>query len=456
MTARRALFTLLVAGLVLLVAGANPRTKAGEGNGEQQVAGQARVLSPAPGSLSSSAAFTATPCFRPGPLIEVHIATPTIWLGDVAYNLRHDEYLLVWSMEQSVQTHEVWAARVGPYGDVRGTFKVAGEQGKYLDEPAVAYSSEQDEYLVAYNLSLTGSADVDVYAKRLSWDGGWKSNQFAIRTEPDQQWGPKVAHNEAHGEYLVVYWNQWAGGLQDIAAQRVRARDGALLSWRNIATGANENRRTPDVAYNPARDEYLVVYDYIKGTSLQIRGSRFNHDMGTLYPEMAISDQTNYPSDSRVAAGPNEYLILWSTYTFGTDRDIRGRLVSGDGIPQGASAGFNIAGAGTTEGYSHPDVAYSEALGYPVAMEYEPPDTRTDVVAGLVTPGHDSAPGELFPLFDFPALQNSPHVACSPQGHCLIVERDTWDPAELNRWAIRGLVLGVCPRVFLPLVVRSY
>jgi hypothetical protein len=313
----------------------------------------------------------------------------------------------------------------------------------------------QDQYLVAYNSSPWGSADEDIYAKRLSWDGSWKSNQILIRDEADAQWSPRVAYNEAHDEYLVVYWNQWAGGHADIAAQRVRAEDGALLSWRNLATGANEKRQSPDVAYYPARDEYLVVYEYIKGTTREVRGSRFNYHMGTVYPEFAISDQSDYPSEATVAAGPGEYLVLWGTYTAGTDYNIRGRRVSGDGMPQGASAGFDIAGAGTTQGYRHPDVSYSEPFGYLVAMEFGHSNARTDVVARIVMPEQDSATGELFPLFDFPDYQYSPRVACSPHGQCLIVERDTWDPDKLNRWAIRGLPLGGCPRIFVPLATHD-
>lgn len=456
MTAKRALFLILVACLVPLAGGASGPMMAVERGAEPQAGGQAHAMPPAPGSLPPAAASNETPCFRLSPLSEAHIDTGDIWMGDVAYNHHHDEYLAVWSLAQNTQTHEIWAARFGPDGEPRGKFKVAGQQGTYLDGPAVAYSPAQDQYLVAYNLSPWGSADEDIYAKRLSWDGSWKSNQFLIRDEVDAQWSPRVAYNEAHDEYLVVYWNWWAGGHQDIAAQRVRASDGALLSWRNLASGPNEKRSRPHVAYNTARDEYLVVYDYVKGTSMQIRGTRFNHHMGTVYPEIAISDKTNYPSDARVAAGPNEYLVLWTTYTAGMDRDVRGRRVSGKGIPQGPAAGFNIAGAGTEDGYRYQDLAFSERLGYLVAMEYEPPGSRTDIVARFVMPEQDAATGELLPLFQFPELQYSPQVACAPQGHCLIVERDTWDPDELYRWAIRGRVLSACPRVFLPLVVRRY
>jgi hypothetical protein len=129
--------------------------------------------------------------------------------------------------------------------------------------------------------------------------------------------------------------------------------------------------------------------------------------------------------------------------------------VSGDGIPQSPIAGFDIAGSGTTGKYTSPDLAYSATLGYLVAFVYESPATKTDVLGRFVWAGHDAAAGEPFPLFDFSLRQEFPQVACAPDAHCLIVEHDYWDPEGLNRWGFRGLLLGPCPRVFVPLVVRN-
>jgi hypothetical protein len=58
---------------------------------------------------------------------------------------------------------------------------------------------------------------------------------------------PAAVYNSTDDEYLVVYHNSPTGTTEDVAAQRVDASDGSLLSNRNIATGESEIRHYPDV-----------------------------------------------------------------------------------------------------------------------------------------------------------------------------------------------------------------
>jgi hypothetical protein len=455
-SAKRVSVVLLIAVLVLLAGGAS-QPKAGDASTGMGV--NRRPPGLYPGTRSSAAPLAEPPCFVPGPPFDVRIDTNWKCVGDVVRNPEHDEYLVVWSQTVDAQTEEIWAARIGPEGVVRDTFKVAGEQGKQLYWPAVAYSPVQDQYLVAYGLRISGSGNWEISARRMSWDGSWMSNQFPIWHGADDQKLPKVAYCGAHDEYLVVYWNDWASGSDDIAAQRVRASDGALLSWRTIATGVR-SRLYPDVAYNAARDEYLVVYLYYDDAGVgtyQVRGVRFPYDMGMLHEEIIISEPTETNVSPAVAVGSDEYLVVWTVYdSSSTDMDVRGRRVSGGGYPLGPGAGFDIAGAGSTVQYARADAAYSTTLGYLVALQgdfYQ--STNEDVLGRFVRAGEDAASGELFPLFAFPQDQGFPVVACARYGHCLVAEDDKWDPDGMGREAIRGLVLSACPRVFLPVVLGN-
>jgi hypothetical protein len=153
----------------------------------------------------------------------------------VAYNSRQDEYLVVWYTQQGANTEDIWARRVGSDGSLRPSFNVATGEAEKRWQPIVAYSPAQNGYLIVYTYELSAD-DFDPYAKRVSSDGGWMSGEFPIKNETGLQVAPRVAYNNVHDEYLVVYENAWADGLKDIAAQRVRASDGALLSWRNIAS----------------------------------------------------------------------------------------------------------------------------------------------------------------------------------------------------------------------------
>jgi len=201
-------------------------------------------------------------CQTLSPIIDIQIDDLENQEPAVAYNSLHREYLVVWSTEQGPFTTDIWAARVNSQGNVISKFNVATSPGKKRWQPVVAYSSTQDQYLIVYSVEVS-SEDYDLFASRVNWNGAWISQEFSIRVETGKQWLPSVTYNSQDDEYLVVYSNLWPGGMEDIAAQRVRAVDGVLESWANVATGAGEIRGRPDVAYNSMQNEYLIAYDFV-------------------------------------------------------------------------------------------------------------------------------------------------------------------------------------------------
>jgi hypothetical protein len=264
-----------------------------------------------------------------------------------------------------------------------------------------------------------------------------------------------VAYNSQNNEYLVVYENWWAGGLRDIDARRVD-RDGNALggaSGVNIATGAGQERVFPDVAYNAARNEYLIVYTFGVGSNGDIYGKVASANLGTLSSEKTICGDSYDQDFPAVAAGPNEYLVVWEDGTWGTnDYDIFARRVSGDGVPQGDSGGFSIADA-TANLHVEPDVAYGRGYGYLVAWTYD--GGSYDVYARYVMPGQNSASGAEFAIDTTAHDQEEPAVACEPSGDCLVVEQDNWVVGPTaGDYEIRGRF--VLPHhIYLPCVLRN-
>lgn len=416
-----------------------------------------------PASAGTNPAAAQSPIL--GPLLD-------IWTGDgvdnyspaVAYNSLHDEYLVVWWNEQGPNTWDIYARRVGSDGTLKSWFSVAWGAGQKRWQPAVAYSPAQDEYLIVYSYEVT-SDDYDLLAKRVKWDGSWMSPEFVINYDADKQWHPAVAYNSQDDEYLVVYYNWWAGGLADIAAQRVTASDGSLslLSWANVATGAGEYRFEPDVAYNPARNQYLIAYGYESSAGSGILGKVAAASLAGVgaAPEIPICDialATRFGVD--VAAGPDEYLVVWSDSLGVPGSDIHGRRVDGDGTPQGPSSGFPIATTLADDHHS-PDVAYGAGYGYLVTSVYyfvstlPAPGDPGDVYGRYVMPGQDEATGGEFAIDNSINRQTVPAVACAPSGECLVVEMHNTLPHPGENYEIRGRF--VMPwRIFLPLVLKNY
>lgn len=390
-----------------------------------------------------------------GPFINIRVDSLENYSPAVAYNSLHDEYLVVWYTEQDQYTWDIWGGRVGSDGTLKSSFCVATGAGQKRWQPAVAYSPAQDEYLIVYTYEVT-SDDYDLLAKRVKWDGSWVSPEFVINYDADKQWDPAVAYNSQDDEYLVVYENRWAGGLKDIAAQRVKATDASLslLSWANVATGVGEDRYGPDVAYNPAGNDYLIAYGMAGiavPTPPNIRGKVAPASLAgvSVSPEIHICcEDAHQQWGVSVAAGPEDYLVVYiEGIIMG---NVRGRRVSGAGTPLGPGRGFPIM----ADFSFMADVAYGARYGYLVAWglsSFGGP-SGDDVYGRYVMPGHDSAVGNEFPIDDGPDSQRLPAVACAPSGDCLVVEEDNWPGADFE---IRGRF--VMPwHVYLPMVLRNY
>jgi len=375
-----------------------------------------------------------------------------IWVDDVdnynpavAYNSRHDEYLVVWENDRGA-TRDIYARRVAGNGTLKSSFTIVSNANKWNYLPDVAYNPVRDEYLVVYTYQVNTS-DYDIYARRVKWDGSWMSAEISVNLDAAKQWYPAVAYNSQNDEYLVVYENYWSGSLRDIAAQRV-ASDGVLLSWRNIATAPNTVRRLPDVAYNATRNEYLIAYTYqYNPTDGDIYGKVASANLGTLGTEMYIADTTFNQDGVALAAGPNEYLAVWEDGPSTTHRTIFGRRVSGAGALQPDFAivdHFNQACVEVAAGYG-------PIYGYLVAWRFIGSSSHWDVYGRYVKAGQDSAWESEFAIDTGSDLQRSPALACGSRGDCLVVEEDNWPSAD---YEIRGR-LALARHVYLPLVVRN-
>lgn len=377
----------------------------------------------------------------------------------VAYNTLHGEYLVVWHNYRPVTT-DIYARRVGSDGTLRSSFTVVSDDGETYNYPAVAYSPVQDQYLIVY-VHESSSTDYDIKAKRVTWDGGLIGEESVIRDEVDKQHLLAVAYNSTDDEYLVVYNNWWAGGLEDIAAQRVKASDGTLLSWRNIATGAGgdeKSRYFPDVAYNESRNEYLIAYAYeYSPTDWDIYARVASADLGTLSSELHIADDTDFQGFVALAAGPDEYLAVWDSgpsYVIIPDyRSIHARRVTGAGTLQPPMVIVDWPGP-PAEAYERPDVAYGGAWGYLLTWRFLHSLSENDVFGRFVRSGQNQPWGSYFGIDERLADSDQAALACNASAHCLVVYMDNWNPGAEVDSEIRGRFVGPW-HMFVPLVLRN-
>ena len=343
----------------------------------------------------------------------------------VAYNSAGNEYLVVWAGDDNAgglanDEYEVYGQRVDAVTGAEvgvNDFRLSdmgpdGDAAYGGGDPAVAYNSADNEYLVVWagvnDLGGMAPDEMEIYGQRLDAATGAEvgANDFPISSMGPvgdaayTAWRPDVAYNSTHNQYLVV----WAGdddtpplveGEYEIFGQLLYADGGQLgptdfrLSDMGPDGDPDYDASFPDVAYNSTEDEYLVIWygddntaplvdneseifaqRIEAATGAQIGGDMRLSDMG---PD---GDPDYYASLPAVAYNSthNQYLVVWhgADYTpplAGEEIEIYSQRLDGTTGAELGANDFRLSDMGpdgsTDYNGGYPDVAYS-----PLANEY--------------------------------------------------------------------------------------
>ena len=195
---------------------------------------------------------------------------------ELAFNPTRGEYLVVWDDDgDNDEEFEISGQRVSASGaEVGGDIPIASisdETGEGFDA-AVAYNPEDDEYLVvmsADNLALDG--EYEIWGQRVDGDGTPLGGTFRISnvgTDGNAEaevYFPDVAYSPAADAYMVIWEGENAGENDfEIYGQRV-ARGGAQIGVdfqiSNVGAGGVRGAFTPALTFNPATGEFLAVWE---------------------------------------------------------------------------------------------------------------------------------------------------------------------------------------------------
>ena len=176
----------------------------------------------------------------------------------VAYSPLHDRYLVVWETWLPGEHHRIDGRLVGATGELSSKFEVYDNTNNSL-QPAVAYDSTHDRFMVVWSYDYNGDgSDHDIYGRFIPWNGPSDDEPgFGIdssRTNADK---PRLAYSPTSDEFLIVWKVEddppyIAGGIiyQD--------KSGKAL---DVISSGPEVRDFPDVAFNLARNQFVVAWD---------------------------------------------------------------------------------------------------------------------------------------------------------------------------------------------------
>ena len=172
---------------------------------------------------SSSAAPLAAPSYLSNEIV-VSSGSSDEYSPDIAYNSKHNEYLVVWENLWPSGHHDVYAQRVSGEGQLLSWFAVSTSLNKQMN-PSVAYDPVHDRYLVVFAYDVWGdNTDWDIRGRFISWNGpSVDLDEFVICDWTSDQMRPVVAYGRAQEEFLVTWTNAPSGQPTYISARRVFA-----------------------------------------------------------------------------------------------------------------------------------------------------------------------------------------------------------------------------------------
>ena len=437
MVAKRALFVVLIASVVMLAVGIGPRVHALSGG-------------PYPGDPVSAASHLGG---------EIPISLPTSpecdrYKPGVAYNWAHDEYLVVWHNTWPDGHRDIYARRVSGSGQLLSWFAVSAGLNDRA-QPAVAYNANTDEYLVVWMYNANGDGSTyEIWGRTIAWNGAYQDPEFQIITWPNRTfWTPRVAWNSIHNEYLVV-WNAFDATtfLPTDVAHAILSDSGTKLYGATITTADDPHQA--DVTYNVAADEYLVVWRrmYAAGDG-DIKAARLGGFSGQVVSPPGVFTINAATEDQLLPAvttnQQHRYMVVWQHAYPGPccDWDIRGQELDVNGNLVGSL--FFIAG--TTDDETSPAVVARPGTGRDYLATWQ----RSSSTGEEVWAYHRR--DESIEVFEVAAAafwdHESPAVAWGQVASLIVYEGDSQGDPTVHRH-IYGR-RWVPNTVFLPLVIRN-
>jgi hypothetical protein len=252
---------------------------------------------------------------------------------------------------------------------------------------------------------------------------------------------PAVAYSSQREEYLVVWYNDRPGN-DDIRGQRVSKNGTYLGGPFYISAGAGADRRYPKVAYNSKNDQYLIVWEHNDGLWNSIRARRVSGPGVVLdNTDIIITSGSNIITPAgpvvEYAYTSDKYLVVWEEtfHPIPIQRDIVGRVVSSSGTPEGSQ--FVISKDPGNVPRESPDLAYNRKRNEYLVVWQQYHSASIDKIIGRRVTGGGAPlnPAEVV-IFYTTMTSANPSVAAlpnaAPEGQYLVVFELEYTPIDIN------------------------
>jgi hypothetical protein len=264
-----------------------------------------------------------------------------------AYNAVTSEYLILWQDKRN-GNDDIYGKRLDRNGNPIGSdFAVSTAAGH---QQRVLVKAGGGGYLVVWHdLRNQAANGADIYGRWVNGDGTL-GMEMAICACPSDQWNPVAGYDPLTNSFLVV----WLDGRGSTNNQTGNSNDnydlygtvipaggsGSLTSFPMVA--ANNGQRGPQIAYDYENGRYYLAWNDRRSGSYDIYGSRVSRsgmmlDGSGILLSGAVGDQFRPTvTDRRPVSGVSKHLVAWTDYRNGSQADVYGAHVDGNGNKVGS------------------------------------------------------------------------------------------------------------------------
>ena len=259
---------------------------------------------------------------------------------------------------------------------------------------------------------------------------------FTISAENDlHETSPAVAYNPDREEYLVVWMNESTKNF--IQAQRLDKHGNKIGGAIDIADAAGHHMFFPDVTYNAQHNQYLVVwYDLNKTTMSGDIYARRISPTGTLmdpFDILVAGNDSNVDAYTPAVAYSSEsdrYMLVWAEYDMSTTNPIiYTQKMTHEGYYDGSAVPLITP---STEYLGKIDIAYNPSIDRHLIVweEFSSADNLHNIL-GIQVHGDGGTYSTKFTINSFPNDSILPAVAAisNPSGDIkfLVVHQYEWE-----------------------------
>ncbi|MCK6630235.1 MAG: PKD domain-containing protein [Anaerolineae bacterium] len=258
-----------------------------------------------------------------------------------------------------------------------GPAELVSEANNGVTDPVVA--SDGDKFLAVWNWQG------DIYGQWLDSDGTLSRDLIAISQADGDQNQPAVSYNPANDQYLVV-WNDHRYGYtyNSLRGQRLSSA-GQLLGSELELLPPTKSANYPALAVSPAGAYLLAWADQSASSSYDLYGQFLTSSGVVSGTRLTLSNASNHQTTPDVAydSQANLFEVVWSDLRDGSAYDIYGQQVTAGGVISGSNQ--QLAGSGDSQNLNRPDVAANGAGQFLVAWDRTLSSSNDDLHAVRLT-----------------------------------------------------------------------